>query len=75
MQPCPASYSQETSSLVYLLTPFEISQIWKCYGKWSICSSGANASVSKNFQKYSKFNLNFSRIFQCCLTIENDVMI
>ena len=55
---------------------YEILYIGKYDGKLSICSIGANASFSmifsKVFKTLLKFFLNF---FQCCLKIENDVMI
>ena len=61
------------------MTPFdtfEISHIWKYYGKWSICSFGANAPFPIIFSKVFKTELNFFLEFlQCCLKIENDVMI
>ena len=41
-------------------------------GKWSICSLGANAQFSMIFSKVFKTFLEF---FQCCLKIENDVII
>ena len=51
--------------LYSIITPFdafEISCIWKYYGKCSICSFGANASFSIIFSKVFK-TLNFSWIF------------
>ena len=59
--------------LYSIITPFdtfEISCIWKYYGKCSICSKRANAA-------FSIFSLVFKtrQKFQCCLKIENDVMI
>ena len=50
---------------------FEVSRIWKYYGKWSICSFGINLIFPKYFQKYSKLNLNFSWIFSMLSKIEN----
>ena len=50
---------------------FEILCIWKYHGKLSIFSIGANAPFSIIFSKVN----NFLEIFQCCLKIENDVMI
>ena len=48
----------------------------KYYGKWSICSFGANAPFSIIFSKVFKTFLKFFKnYFQCCLKIENDVMI
>ena len=65
--------------LYHMITPFdafEISCIGKYYGKWSICSIGANAPFSIIFSKVFKtLRIFFLDFFQCCLKIENDVMI
>ena len=49
---------------------------WECYGKWSICSSGANSSFSIILSKVLNFStLGFQKIISFCLNIENDVII
>ena len=53
-------------SIVTPFDTFEISCIWKYYGKWSFCSFGANTSFSIIFSKVYKtllkFFLNFSML-------------
>ena len=39
---------------------FEKLCIWKYYGKWSICSLGANAPFSIKFSKVFRLHFNFS---------------
>ena len=53
-------------TLYSIITPFdafEISSIWKYYGKWSICSLGANAPFSIIFSKVFTIELKFFLIF------------
>ena len=60
-----------------MITPFDVFKtlcIWK-YGKLSICSIGANAPFSIIFSKVFKTFNFFLDFFQCCLKIENYVMI
>ena len=50
-------YWQQALTLYSIITPsdaFEILCIWKYYGKWSICSFGANAPFSMIFFKVFK---------------------
>ena len=54
---------------------FEILCIWKYHGKRAFAPLEQMLQFPYYFQKYSKLYLNFLDFFQCCLNIENDVMI
>ena len=59
--------SSSLLTLYSMITPSEY------YVLENIIENGSKCSIFNSiFQKYSKLNLNF---FQCCLKIENDVMI
>ena len=67
-------------TLCFIIRPFDAFEIL-CTVFENIMENGAFALLEqmlhfpKYFQNYSKLNLNFLEFFQCCLKIENDVMV